>query len=196
MKKILLLVFVLCGTFLHAQLAIIAFEAKQLNKEVQLQWTVGRGNTCQDIEIQHSHDGQNFTTIYTYLGICGDASFDQTYSWTQANPVLNTNNFYRLYTSTGVISDTISLRIIGYNESGFLVSPNPAVNETTLFFYNPGNQSYTVELLTADGKLIWKSEKTTGNSILLSRPNGSSSVFYFRLIPEDGEIKTGTIQFH
>ena len=195
MKKLLLCAFVLCGTFLHAQLAIIAFEAKQLNKEVQLQWTVGRGNTCQDLELQQSFDGINFTTIYTYLGICGDATFDQTYSWTQQNPQLNSENYYRLYTSTGVVSDTISLRIIGYNESGFLVSPNPAQNETTLFFYNPGNQSFYTELFNTEGKLVFTSEKTAGNFILIARPAAPTANYFFRLVPENGEAKTGTIQF-
>jgi hypothetical protein len=195
MKKLLLLAFVLCGTFLHAQLAIIAFEAKQINNTVQLQWTVGRGNTCQDLEVQQSFDGIHFTTIYTYLGICGEATFDQTYSWTQQNPQLNTDNFYRLNTSTGVVSDTITLHIIGYNEQGFLLSPNPAQNETTLFFYNPANQNYQAELFTAEGKIVFTSEKTTGNFIRIARPAGPGATFFFRLIPENGETQTGRIQF-
>lgn len=196
MKKNLLLFFVLCGTFLHAQLAVIAFEAKQISNTVQLQWTVGRGNTCQDLEVQHSFDGIHFTTIYTYPGICGEATFDQTYSWTQQDPQQNSDNFYRLNTGTGVVSDTISLRIIGYNEQGFLISPNPAQSEASLFFYNPGNQTYQAELFTADGKLVFTSEKTTGNCIRISRPAANAATYFFRLIPENGEAKTGRIQFH
>lgn len=196
MKKLLFLLLFFAGTYLHAQLAIIAFEAKQLNKQVKLQWTVGRGNTCQDIEVQHSHDGQNFTTIYTYLGICGEATFDQTYSWTQENPVLNTDNYYRLNTSTGVISDTVMLRVIGYNESGILISPNPAQSATTIFFYNPGNQSHRLELFNAEGKILWQSEKSTGNKIEISRPENIAGLCFFRLIPDEGEIISGSIQFH
>ncbi len=197
-RTYLLIVLALAGFAIQlpAQLVIVAFNAQQLDRQVKLEWTVGRGNTCEDLEVQHSTDGQNFTTVFVYPGVCGEATFEQTYSWTQTSPVLNADNYYRLNSNTaGVLSDTISLRIVGYNDAGVLVAPNPAAEKTTLYFYNPANTPYYAELVDLQGKMVWRSGTTTGNTLQLFPPGGQSGLYYFRLIAESGESVSGPILF-
>lgn len=193
---LVLLAMIGCAARLPAQLVIVAFDAQQFGRQVQLQWTVGRGNTCEDLEVQHSSDGQNFNTVFVYPGVCGEATFEQTYSWTQTDPVLNADNYYRVNSNTGgVLSDTIVLRVVGYSDAGVLVAPNPAGESATLYFYNPANSPHYAELFDAQGKLAWQSEPTTGNTLQLALPGGQSGLYYFRLVAESGEAISGPVLF-
>jgi Secretion system C-terminal sorting domain len=158
---------------MKAQVAIIAFSGIQVKNEAQISWTIGRGNTCQDLEVQHSTDGVHFNTVYTYLGICGDASFDQSYSWTHSNPTLNSLNYYRLFAAPATISDTIQIEVIGYNENGYAVYPNPTREAATIYFQNPNNSAYRVSLVSLKGETVFLAENFTGTMLKIAHPEAN-----------------------
>lgn len=55
--------------------------ADKVGTKVRVCWEVAAGNECQNVELQHSLDGENFETFYTYSGICGDPNITLGYDY-------------------------------------------------------------------------------------------------------------------
>jgi len=91
-----------------------------------------------------------------------------------------------------IVSD--SLFIITENtlpvskEQKVLVYPNPFVNETNVFFPNPGNNLHIVELYDVTGNRVF--EKTTNyNKVIINRTNLSDGIYFLKLY----DVKTGEV---
>lgn len=77
-------------------LSFLDVSLEKVGTNVRVHWIVAAGNQCQDVEIQHSLDGKNFETVYTYAGICGDPNLTLGYDFTHQATVLNRANYYRI----------------------------------------------------------------------------------------------------
>jgi hypothetical protein len=62
---------------------------------MHLQWSTAAEMNSSYFEVQHSLDGNNFEPIGR-LGVAGNISITQTYSFTDNAPKMNAVNYYRL----------------------------------------------------------------------------------------------------
>ena len=195
MRTLLLFVFITMLLPAKSQVALILFEGQQFGTGNRISWTVARGNTCQDIEVQHSANGQQFTTLYVYPGICGNTNFDQTYTWTHNQPIQNAANYYRIITPNAILTDTINVRYVAYNAQGFVLFPQPATSAVQLLLNNPNSDRFTLEVYDLHGNSLLHTENITESVITIHNPNGIPGVYLFRLTQEGQEPKTGKLIF-
>ncbi len=195
LRPLFLFLFTLVLLPAKGQISIIQFKGIQYGSGIRISWTVSRGNTCQDLEIQHSTDGINFTTAHYYPGICGNSNFDADYDWVHAQPAQGTDNYYRIISATTVMTDTVKVHFAPYNTFGFTLYPMPATYTMELFVNNPNAVPYRFELFDLQGKLIIDSGEFTGYSYTVNNPTGLPGAYTFRLTKAGTEAHGGSLFF-
>lgn len=195
MRTLLLVLFSFWLLPVQAQIAIIQFEGQQFGSGNRISWTVGRGNTCQDLEVQHSTDGMTFTTVYLYAGICGNANFDQTYNWIHSSPAANADNYYRIISATTVMTNTITIHYIPFGLDGFVLYPQPATTTVQLRLNNTNAGRYHIEVFDLSGKCVLDQEGITEPQVIITNPTGRPAVYLIRVTREGQEPKTQRLIF-
>ena len=102
----------LFGSLKAQPLLIENFTGTQFNNSIVINFTLVKGNTCSDTEVQRSTDGINFIVIYTIAGLCGSTQENVSYTITDNSPVPNSINYYRINLRSLGLSDIIKVRYI------------------------------------------------------------------------------------
>jgi|GEM_PF-3615787 len=191
MMRLPVFLFLLSAAPAFAQVDLLAFEGRQHGKGILLGWTIGRGNTCADLEIQHAGADLQFSTIYVYPGICGHADFEQSYTWKHGQPLSDAVNYYRIITGSGVLGDTIAVHFTSYNSQGYALVQLPN-GQTQLLLDNPNNKKFVLELFDLQGRRVHSLEGE-GGSILLPRPVQQQAVYVFKVEYERGIAFSGRV---
>ncbi|HTF05683.1 MAG TPA: hypothetical protein VK826_16765 [Bacteroidia bacterium] len=176
----------------RSQINVESFTATQTGIEVKLDWVIGPGNTCADLEIQHSTDSITFTTVFVYPGICGDATFSQSYSWTHAGPMCGTKNYYRVVSMSGGTLSERSINVLCYGEAGILVSYDRISGALTVNTEVPVGQSWDISFFDLNGALI-AVEKLNGNSTNFYWESTHSGMFIYEVKTTDGTLRNGRV---
>lgn len=134
--------------------ALDDFSAVLLKDQVYLSWVITAGSTCDGTKIYRSSDTLNFTQIADIQGICGSTSAPQSYFFYDTIPIKNTTNFYRLELGAMGYSQIVSVDYISLNNNSFDIRPHPAFQETKIYFLNPQNELYQLNIYTLEGKSI------------------------------------------
>lgn len=151
----------LCGSLKAQPLLIENFTGTQFNNSIVLNFTLVKGNTCTDTEIQRSTDGINFIVINTIAGICGSTQENISYSITDNSPVANSYNYYRINLRSLGFSDIIKVRYIDFSASNALVIYNSQQQLSTLFYKNPSAKKIEFEILNQHGMKIYSGTSNT-----------------------------------
>jgi hypothetical protein len=131
--------------------------ASQVDNGVLINFTIRGGITCTGVKIERSTDGVNFIVIHEIAGVCGAIATDESYSFTDKNPVKNKESFYRLdLGSLGLFSKIVSVRFIDYGLSGLAIFPNPCIDRCTIYFSNLTGDELEVLLFNRIGQLVVK----------------------------------------
>jgi hypothetical protein len=134
------------------------FQATVNNSQVYLSWTIKQGSTCNGISITRSVDSLTFVEIGDIEGICGDALVPVNYNFTDANPMFNRKNYYRLELGDVGPSNIISVAVISLDSKGYYVFPNPGNVSSRIYFENTQFEKAELKLFTVNGEI-------TGNLI-------------------------------
>jgi extracellular elastinolytic metalloproteinase len=113
-------------------LTLINFSAKQMGREVLLNWETSAELNTKNFEVERSSDGINWTKIGT---VSAKELNKNSYIYNDQLP-LEHNNFYRIKVNdkNGVYTYTIIKKIeLGAMDILTLV-PNPAIDKTTVYF--------------------------------------------------------------
>lgn len=189
------LVFSCSISSLPAQVVLLAFEGEQLGTGIRISWTIGQGNTCADLEIEHSTDGVSFSQVFLYPGVCGNANFDQSYSYTHPSPKENALNYYRIRSASQILSHVIEVRFIAYGAAGYTLFPQPATGSATLLVDNPSNSRLVLQLLDLRGQQVSEIQETQSGRFTVLRPQTGAGVYLFRVTKENGEEIRGRLLF-
>ena len=186
MKKSIFTVIILLLTWgnLSAQTDTIfrSFTVKQVDEGVLISFTIRGGIICSGVKIEKSDDGVKFQEVYEFAGVCGSVNTDETYSYIDENPFINSNSYYRLdLGSIGLYSDVLPLLYIQYNSSGVSFFPNPCTDVCTLYFVNDSRIPHRLILLDGHGKIMLE-ETTTRESLNIDRSNLPAGLYFYRLI--------------
>lgn len=191
MRQILFLLF-LVSVPVYAQVNILDFRANPAGDALNISWTIGPGNTCEDLEVQHSTDSVNFTMLYLYAGVCGDATFSQQYSWTHNTPACNQKNYYRLFARTGGQLGVLSTEHTCLGNAGYRIVVRPDLQSIVVLANQQQSRTREFELFDLQGRIVAKQTLTEAETVI-RLPAAASGAFVFRLRRENGEIQTGRI---
>ena len=129
---------------------------------VTISFTVKGGIQCSGVAIERSGDGINYDEIYEFPGVCGNPGADETYSYVDADPLINQLNYYRLNIGgLGLYSSEKSIRHLVFSEGNILVTPNPCTN-CTLLFPNDKRERCLIRTYKTNGEIT--SESLTNES--------------------------------
>ena len=164
------------------------FNLSQTDNRVLISFTIRGGVTCSGVKIERSDDGTKYAEVYEFAGVCGSLNTDESYAYTDTQPLINQTSWYRLdLGSLGLYSGTRTIRYIQYNSSRLVVFPTPCRDDCEVFFSNPREIEHEAVLYDRSGKTIsrkfisenrWKPGTT-------SLPGG---IYFFRILRE-GEIR-------
>lgn len=161
------------------------FNASAADGKVYLSWQLKAGATCLGTKIQRSGDGQSFTEIGKIEGVCGDLTKPESYSFIDENPPLNQQIYYRLELGFANFTDTIYLEVIDLAEDAYQVRPNPAIENTKIYFTNGSKEQHTLMLTDLSGKLLHT--RSTNQSVFeLTHLPYSPGIYLFTIRSEDG----------
>lgn len=185
MKQISLIILLLAGVWqLTAQTTVLTqFSGFQQSTAVQLSFTISGGNTCQGTEIERSPDSIHFTTIGSIAGICGSNEKDETYTFIDTAPVENQKNYYRILLGQLGYSPVIGIPFFSF-EQGIVLMPNPAMENTTLYFPNESKELLELNLYDASGRLTFTAATRLSSYVLETShyPGG----IYLMVIRQEG----------
>jgi Secretion system C-terminal sorting domain len=156
---------------------------------VVLNWQLISGSTCNGIQVYRSVDSINFYQIGEIPGICGNITSPQSYSFIDNAPVENKINYYRIELGGLGFSEIVSLEIISIEGNGNLVRPNPASNNTSVYFNNPFRELHSMVLFDNSGKLIANYE-TENNSFNFNISTLKGGVYFFQIFSDTKQMVT------
>ncbi len=141
---------------------VLLLRADEFNKNVLLNWSISQGNTCNGIDVFRSIDGVNYTKIGDIEGICGSASEEIDYSFTDLFPVQNSFNFYRLGLGGLGFSYNVKIEIIEIAVNSYQIRPNPVSMDAVLLFKNDASKPAKLKVFNSFGETV--SEMVTNES--------------------------------
>lgn len=176
-------------SFISSQsINLSGFSVFQNEKSALLLWNIESGSTCNGITIFHSIDMTNFNEIGSIYGVCGSSSKSTPYNFTHTNPALNKINYYKLKFGSSQYSEIIFL-LFDYVETGnLLINPNPANDFFDIKFNNDKNQTFTVEIIDANGQFVLTKNKITGTSFTVNSSLFDAGIYTVVLRDAEGSI--------
>jgi hypothetical protein len=190
-SKLILVLFCLFANVVLAQSSrIIEFNASfQQNSNVLIKWTVGAGSTCNAPQVQHSLNGLNFNTVYTYPGVCGGTDEPESYQWVHASAKQFAFNYYRILLDDGefTLVDTVDLQS-ALAKSALVVSPNPAIDRVNLLLRIEANQFFDVHINTLAGRRVAQFLNLIGSEQQLRLPDLSQGMYMLIVRLKTGDV--------
>lgn len=184
-KHILFIAVLLCSTFLFAQNEtghpiLDDYNVIEVSGKVYIDVTISSGNTCKGIDVQRSDDSLNFVQVGHVGGICGNSSKSVSYSFVDEYPIKNKKSYYRVLLGERGYTTVTSITIIDTEEFGFQVRPNPANERATIFFENPYNDEFQLELFNLSGKKMLQLSSSS-NAFDLNTFNLQNGLYFFSI---------------
>lgn len=152
--------------------ALLSFNAKPVNKDVQLNWSTASETNNNGFYTERSLDGKLFETIQFIKG-AGNSNRVQSYTFNDQNalkqqPVL----YYRLrqvdFDGTYTYSEVKQVRAQQTTLQGITAAPNPFSNNLSILMNSENNSEVTVTLYDLYGRRVMAQKYTTtiGNNML------------------------------
>ncbi|MCF8370110.1 MAG: T9SS type A sorting domain-containing protein [Bacteroidales bacterium] len=165
---------------------LVRFNAIVDGGKIRLDWTIKGGHQCNGTVIKHSVDSINFMNIGSIPGICGSPFYDESYSFTDEQPVKNSVNYYRIDLVGIGESKIVSRENYNLSGSNILVIPNPLIADANIIFENPVFETCTLDIFNPSGKILL-CKTTRKNRFQISASNFQAGIYFF-LIRKEKEI--------
>jgi len=193
-RNTLLLLALLFTSTLYAQETMIlsGFNGKAADKSVLLQWTIRQGQTCLGTIIERSPDTLHFEPIGEIPGICGSSGSPVPYLFNDESPLVNQVNYYRLELGGQGYSRILAIPYFAEGNSGSLVIPNPANQETRIHFENKEERPFQLTLTDMQGKTVLQQQGSTGMAAL-ELGHLPSGTYFYRVSIKDKPLITGKL---
>lgn len=169
---------------LNAQSARLSgFSVVKIDYDASLvQWTMAPGATCFRMEVQHSVDALNFSTIYTYPGVCGDLNEESHYSWADVNAKPYALNYYRMKLAETEFSSVVVVDLDSDLAGDELqLFPNPARELVQLIIRNPNREDFKLRLFDSEGRLLFNKKFSGRQSLSLDLEDYKSGLYYVEI---------------
>lgn len=162
------------------------FSGFQQGSSVQLSFTIKGGNTCLGTDIERSSDSIHFEKIGSIAGICGSSDQDESYAFTDAAPLANEVNYYRLLLGQLGYSTVIGVSYLDY-KNGLLIFPNPVTVNSTCYFPNDNRDLVVLRIHDAKGTMHFF-VATREDQVAIASKKLSTGI-YLVTLEQDGVIR-------
>lgn len=186
-----LLISILCSSFnaLIAQSLHPILESFTLTRntdEINANFGIIGGASCVGVELQRSIDSVNFEVVAFIPGICGGTDRTEFYSISDADPVPNVINLYRLNLGSEGKSGIVGIFYVPL-ESGIAIYPNPANDLINILIDNPLRKNYSLSISNTNAQIIFEAFSLNNDEIRIQTTFFSKGIHFLKVRFEDGE---------
>lgn len=157
------------------------YNLTQVKGQVNIDIRLSSGSICNGIDVYRSTDSINFVYIGGIPGFCGSFDVPTDYQYTDEKPIVNATNYYYLDFGGLGTSPIQSINIIGLNQSGYRLSPNPSNSNVSLYFNNSRFSEFELFLYNTHGQIVLQ-QKTNLDFINLNVSHLFSGIYSFSLL--------------
>ncbi len=180
----------------HGQLILNQFDALQVDEGIQITCVISSGNTCVGIDVFRSDDSVNFQLIGDIPGICGSTTNAIRYDFLDENPQINATNYYKLELGGVGFTEVISLTIRDLTANEIRIQPNPAQNQSAIYFSNPSFNTHRLLVMNYAGETLIQ-QTTTNDFFLIDVTKLPSGVYPILIETETvSQRKSGKLVVH
>lgn len=160
--------------------------AAQDGNDINLSWSIARGNTCLGTEVERSINGGPFERVYFIGGICGSPDQEETYRWRDEDLTEGGVYEYRLFFGNlGFVSLFVTFTPVW--ESGMVVyqlsgGMGHAIRVEAF------NAAYSIEVYDEVGHLVYDSGLVTQRELFLQSESWENGV-YIAIVRSGGEVQ-------
>jgi len=172
---------------------LASFSAIRLNREnVQINWTMKAGVSCQSPEVQRSLDSLEFTSIYRYPGVCGGGATEESFSWIDSKTILGSDIYYRLKIDDGEYSriDLVEAEV-ALDDNAVKAFPLPAQDKLFVAYREELGKLKSLSIFDLQGNEIRADilGSLSANPLTIQLTALASNLYILRLTFEDGESR-------
>jgi hypothetical protein len=184
-----ILFFIILAQNVWAQRDILEnYEVFEVNGKVQISATVKTGYSCLGMNFLRTEDTSVlFQVVGSIPGICGSNYEPVRYDFFDENPPKNKTVYYRVEMGGVGLSDIKSIKIIDTGAAAYLVSPNPANNQSTIYFNNETKTQHHLKLINRVGLTLLTLE-SNDNFFNLPLENTAPGIYHF-IVTEEGALR-------
>lgn len=164
---------------------LVAFEVNRFQNQVVVTWEIESGNLCSGVQVEHSSDSINFTSIYDYPGVCGSSTANERYSFSHTNPISNAKNYYRINLGANGVSEVLSIMFVKVEENGYALFPMPIEPNSKLYFSNDNNETVGIVIYNSTGAITYQSKPTKANEFNLGNIPLPIGLYHFSVVMAD-----------
>lgn len=137
------------------------FEIFRINDFVKIDLILSQGAFCDGIKYYRSSDGINYQFIGQVSGICGSNEQAERYEFTDAAPLWNTCNHYKVEFGGYGFSEVVKIEFIELEKNGSTAVPNPATDKVRVFFENFNQKPFNLQLINLNGQTLITTQSYT-----------------------------------
>jgi hypothetical protein len=179
-SRLLFIVSIFIHSIAYSQQLVNVNATLTQQETMLISWTMKAGSTCADLTLEHANESLSFSEIYYYPGVCGNADYDETYTFEQKERLYATN-YYRIKLGVDLYSDTIKVEAPLLGSSGLKVGPQPANETINLFFSNPLSDSFSLIIRDMRGFELFFLNEIKENSIQIPVHSLPAGIYYLTL---------------
>jgi hypothetical protein len=185
--KFFLISFVI-SSFAWAQHPFIdAFHVEQVAGGVFVQWTLKEGSICQGIQIERREAGNLiYVQVGNIEGVCGNVTEPVSYTFLDTQPVLGTENQYRLVLGDTGATDGIEVFVHDFQKKDYIILQEPQNELMRLLPRKTGFAEREYEIHGLQGKL-YQHGKVMNSSHTEISLQGMVTGVYLIVVIEQGE---------
>ena len=169
-----------------------SFTAIVNEDEIILNWIMYGGYQCNGTDILRSTDGLEFEIIGEIPGLCGDPVSDESYTFTDTSPIINSVNYYRLQLRFYGESHIISRDFFQYNENAYLILPHPVFEIGEIKFHNSSADNFILDLYSTSGQFV-HTQSTNLDYFEINARELKRGIYVFVIRSESGVLIRGKI---
>ena len=188
--KLIIFIFLLSFSQVRSQTRIYNFTTLSLTDSVRLTFTVLQGTACAGWEILKGSDSLKLDPIYVYPGICGNASFAETYKYTDISPNRSTPNFYQILIPPSDYSPVKRVDL-AVNFSNLLIYPEPVEDLLNIAITGQKNYYYEINIYDRFGRKQGFSSGDVTDKITINVSGLIEGVYVFYIAKSGGGVYKG-----
>lgn len=156
------------------------FSAIVREDQVQLEWTMVAGTTCDGTQVERAVNGGDWQVVGGISGLCGDVNAPVAYDWTDDGPQELSTLAYRLKLGAQGYSSTQQVRFERLTLRDHLAFPSPADEQVVLLFREAGTAQGVLDVFDRTGRPVMAPLQVRGERAELDVRAWPAGIHHYR----------------
>lgn len=167
------------------------FSLLQNENSIVANFSIIGGGSCNGVTLQRRTPTDTvYQNVGAIQGICGGSEFTEHYTVIDENPVLASENFYRLVLGFSGVSEEKSIVVVELVDD-YTIYPQPSDQEIFIKFNNPNRESVRLKVYDIDGRLVKSFMELQNDIIFVNGSDLKSGIYIFQLEFSSARLITG-----